>query len=171
MGQRVGSRVTTPKRADEDGSFYWMSANGRFPPGHLQPTLPAAPSRHPTQNVQNEFSPSATSSFFTAKTRRDRRKAFISASASPRFLMGKTKSLSCLAQSAPVRGLEGHAKNCERCAGRSLHYRSHQFHAWLRCSFTDRLRSSLSPSRLLRAAPPAVLVLTDLGPGPDGSLW
>ena len=50
-------------------------------------------SKHPRFG---RFPPSATNSFFTASTRCPRRNAFISASATPRFLIGRTKSFSCI---------------------------------------------------------------------------
>jgi hypothetical protein len=47
--------------------------------------------------ASQEFSPSATNSFFTTSTRCPRRNAFLSASAAPRFLTGKTNTFSCIA--------------------------------------------------------------------------
>jgi hypothetical protein len=52
--------------------------------------------KNQTLYVQKEFSPSATNSFFTANTRCERRKAFISDSGADRFFTGRINSFNCI---------------------------------------------------------------------------
>ena len=138
---------------------------------HLgQPARPAPPlpaggaSRYSTQNVQNEFSPSATNSFLTASTRCERRNAFISAFrratgsslANEQFQLHAASYSKSVFQknSRPLRGL--------------LFFPSFVFaSSRLRSRSAVWLRSSLAPPACSGQLRP--LQLTDLGAGRSGT--
>src|ERR1039458_5796845 len=105
--------------------------------------------------LQNEFSPSATNSFFTASTRCPRRKAFISASAAFTFFTGTTNNFNCM--------LNSPTRICLKIATlRGLLLCRDVWHAHTRSAVS--LRSSLAPPRLLRP-----FQLTDLRAEPTGT--
>jgi len=123
------------------------------PPGQPQPLRKDAIAQ---KKLQNEFSPSATNSFFTASTRCPRRNAFISASAAPRFLIGRTKSFSCI----QMGGLVGSSENIATAARGffSAQTRTLQTNSRLRRPSAGTAPVVPLSASLLRAAPPTVPV-------------
>jgi hypothetical protein len=86
-----------------------------------------------------------------ASTRCPRRNAFISASAAPRFLIGRTKSFSCI----QLAGGSVFRKFCDRCAGLlPLHTRSRQSITRLRSASAGTAPVVPPSASLLRTAPP-----------------